>query len=180
MESWMINGSKVIMCHKSLADTPDDYAWQTDLELAHLTAMQPLTTSFTDYLLDYASQLRNQQPIKHQFAIKTRNGKHIGNCAYYGTNDNNGEVEIGIMIGNRSYWDRGYGTDAVTSLIKHVFLNTNFNRIHLKTLDTNKRAQKCFARCGFITCGSLIKDGYSFILMELYRNQWQMNKDKRL
>lgn len=174
----MINGSKVIVCHKSLADAPDDYAWQTDPELAHLTATQPLTTSFPDYLLNYASQLRNRQPVKHQFAIKTPDGKHIGNCAYYGINDNKGEVEIGIMIGNRKYWDKGYGTDAVTTLINHIFLKTSLGRIYLKTLDSNKRAQQCFNKCGFTPCGRLVKDGHSFILMELHRSQWYRQQTK--
>jgi len=173
----MINGSKVIVCHKGLADAPGDYAWQTDPELAHLTATQQLTTSFPDFLLSYASQLRNRQPIKHQFAIKTTDDRHIGNCAYYGINDNNNEVEIGIMIGNRSYWDKGYGSDAVTALINHIFLNTELKRIHLKTLDCNKRAQRCFAKCGFTACGRLVDDKHSFVLMELYRSQWS-NKQK--
>ena len=174
----MINGSRVIVCHKGLADAPDDYTWQTDPELSYLTATQPLTTSFSDYLLNYASQLRNRQPIKHQFAIKAPDGRHIGNCAYYGINDNKGEVEIGIMIGNRNYWDKGYGTGAVTTLINHIFLKTSLGRIYLKTLDSNKRAQQCFNKCGFTPCGHLVKDGHSFILMELHRNQWQPNKDK--
>ena len=169
----MINGSKVIVCHKGLADAPDDYAWQTDPELACLTDTQPLATSFPDYLLNYASQLRNRQPIRHQFAIKTTDDNHIGNCAYYGINDSKGEVEIGIMIGNRNYWDKGYGSDAVTTLINYIFLNTELNRIHLKTLDCNKRAQRCFNKCGFTRYGSLFRDGHSFVLMELYRSQWQ-------
>jgi len=174
----MINGSKVSICHKSLADAPDNYAWQTDPELTHLTATQPLTTSFSDYLLNYIVQIRNRQLIKHQFAIKTRDSKHIGNCAYYGINESKGEAEIGIIIGNRNYWDKGYGSDAVTTLINHIFLKTKLKRIYLKTLDSNKRAQQCFYKCGFTLYGSLVKDGYSFILMELNRSQWQPDKDK--
>lgn len=175
----MINGSKVIVCHKSLADAPDDYAWQTDTELTYLTATQPLTTSFPDYLLHYASQLRNRQSVKHQFAIKTRDGNHIGNCAYYGINDNKDEVEIGIMIGNRNYWDKGYGSNAVNALISYIFLNTNLKRIYLKTLDSNKRAQQCFSKCGFTQYGRLVKDGHSFILMELYRSQWYKQQTQK-
>jgi len=176
----MINGSKVIVCHKSLVDASDDYAWQTDSELAHLTATQPLTTDFLDYLLQYASQLRNRRPIKHQFAVKTRNGKHIGNCAYYNINKTKGEAEIGIIIGDRHYWDRGYGTDAVSSLVSHVFKQTNLSRIHLKTLESNKRAQRCFSKCGFAIYGHVIINGHSYILMEIHISHWQQNRNKNL
>ena len=167
MVNWMIKDSRFILCQKSLADAPYDYTWQTDLELARLTATIPLTTSFTDYLLEYASQLRNDQPTKHQFAIKTRGGRHIGNCACYGINSERGEAEIGILIGDRRYWDKGYGTDAIICLIDFVFKRTNARRIHLKTLESNKRAQKCFHKCGFTVCGSLMNNGNNFILMEL-------------
>ncbi|GAI01702.1 unnamed protein product, partial [marine sediment metagenome] len=37
----------------------------------------------------------------------------------------------------------------------------------------NRRAQKCFSRCGFTPYGHLKKDGYSFILMELHRKEWE-------
>ena len=174
----MIKNSKSILCQKSLADAPDDYAWQIDSELARLTATTPLTTSFIDYLLQYASQLRNGQPAKHQFAIKTWSGRHIGNCACYGINNEWGEAEIGILIGDRRYWDKGYGTYAITCLIDFVFKRINSRRIHLKTLESNKRAQKCFYKCGFTECGSTMNNGSSFILMELRRSQWLQSKGK--
>ena len=76
------------------------------------------------------------------------------------------------MIGNRNYWDQGYGVDAVTNLLEVIFRLTGLNRIYLKTLVTNTRAQKCFAKCGFTPCGHLNRDGYNFVIMELNRQQW--------
>ncbi len=174
----MITGSKVRLCRKRLANALNDYAWKTDPALAQLDASSPLTTTFTEYLLGYASELRRARPTKHEFAIETMDGEHIGNCAYYGINETKGEAEIGIMIGNRRYWDRDYGSDAVNTLVSHVFSQMNLRRIHLKTLESNKRAQKCFRKCGFTTCGRMVNDGHSFVLMELHRKQWQQNRDK--
>lgn len=174
----MTEAVEAVLCRKSLADAPADYAWQTDPELAHLTATVPLTTSLTDYLLEYANYLRHNHPLKRQFAIKTREGRHIGNCACYGINRAKGEAEIGIMIGDRRYWNKGYGTNAVISLVEYVFNQVNSIRIHLKTLESNKRSQKCFCKCGFTACGSVVSEGNNFILMELLHSQWQQNKDK--
>ena len=175
----MIKDSKSILCKKSLADAADDYAWQTDSELAHLTDTTPLNTSFTDYLLQYTRQLREGQPAKHQFAIKTRGGRHIGNCACYGIDNEQGKAEIGILIGDRRYWNKGYGTDAITCLIDFVFKRINSRGIHLKTLESNKRAQKCFHKCGFTMCGSVMNNGNNFILMELRRSQWLQSRKKQ-
>jgi RimJ/RimL family protein N-acetyltransferase len=169
----MISGDKVKLREKRLADAADDYAWLTDAELAELDAASPSTTTFPQYLASYTSDLRYPPTIRHQFAIETREGKHIGNCTYYGINSEKGEAELGIMIGDRDYWDKGYGSDAVAALLEYVFGKTRLNRLYLKTLVKNQRAQKCFTKCGFTPYGQLKKDGYSFILMELRREDWQ-------
>ena len=168
----MIIGSKVILRAKRLADAQDDYAWQTDAELAQLDAVPLLTTPFSQYLSEYTSELYYPSLTRHRFAIETLDGKHIGNCAYYGINEAEGEAELGIMIGNRDCWDKGYGVDAVGALLDYIFRRTNLKRIHLKTLDLNTRAQKCFQKCGFTPYGHLTKDGFSFVLMEIHRKQW--------
>ena len=80
------------------------------------------------------------------------------------------------MVGDRDYWDQGYGTEAVAALIDYVFRQTKLNRLYLKTLSRNSRAQKCFAKCGLIPCGHLKKDGYRFLLMEIYRQEWEKRR----
>jgi len=177
-ESTMIIGSKIILRNKKLADAPDDYAWRADPELAHLDAAPLPTITFPEYLSDYTSQLHYPPSTRNQFAIDTPDGKHIGNCVYYGINKKKGEAELGIVIGNRDYWDKGYGTDTITTLVSHIFHRTNLKRVYLKTLDSNPRAQKCFQRCGFIPYRRQTRDGYSFVLMEIYRKHWENNKQR--
>jgi len=169
----MILSSKIRLRDKKLVDATDDYAWQTDPGLAQLDAVPPLTTTFPRYLSDYASGLRYPSSTRHPLAIETSDGKHIGNCVYYGVNETKGEAELGIMIGNRDYWDKGYGTDTVTTLVSYIFRQTNLNRIHLKTLDDNYRAQKCFKKGGFTPYRYVVRDGFRFVLMEIHRKQWQ-------
>ena len=169
----MISSSKVKLRDKKLADAPDDYVWQTDPELAQLDAVPPLTITYPQYLSNYVSELYNPSQTRYLFAVETLDGKHIGNCVYYGVDEANGEAEVGIMIGDRNYWDKGYGTDAVTALVNYIFRQTNLKRIYLKTLNSNHRAQKCFKKCGFIPYGHLNKDGYNFVLLEIWRKQWE-------
>ncbi len=174
----MLIGNKVILRDKRLSDARDDYTWKADPELARLDATPRLYVSFSQYLLDYASELYYSFLIRRQFAIDTLDGKHIGNCVYYGIDEAKGEAELGIMIGNRDYWNEGYGCDAVATLLNYIFRETNLKRLYLKSLDSNLRAQKCFQKCGFTPCGHLNKDGYSFMLMDIYRTQWQERQDK--
>jgi len=169
----MILGSKIKLREKKLADALNDYTWQTDPELAQLDAAPLLTTSLSEYLSAYAGELRYPSSTRHRFAIETLKGRHIGNCGFYNIDDTKGEAELGIMIGNRDYWNKGYGTDAVTTLVSYIYQQTNLKQIYLKTLDSNSRAQKCFKKCGFTPYGRLVKDGYSFVLMELHYKRWE-------
>jgi len=173
----MITGSKVRLREKSLTDAPDDYNWQSDPELARLDAAPLLSMPFPRYLQSYALELRYLSPARCALSIETLDGKHIGNCAYHGIDETNQEAEMGIMIGDRNFWDQGYGADAVNTLLGHIFGQTDLNRIYLKTLDWNLRAQGCFAKCGFTTCGRMRRDGYSFLRMEIRREWWQAGRE---
>ena len=155
----MITGSIIRLREKKLSDAPDDYRWQTDPELAELDAIPVPTMAFRQYISNHTAELLYSSATKQQFAIETMNGKHIGNCTYYGIDETKDEAELGIMIGDRDYWDKGYGNDAVNTLINHIFTKTNLNRIHLKTLDWNTRAQKCFQKCGFTPFARSVRDG---------------------
>ncbi len=176
----MFIGSKTILREKNPADAWDDYAWETDPELAALDASQALSISYSRYLSDYTYELHHPTATSHRFAIDTLDGKHIGNCGYYNLDKTRGETEVGIMIGNRDYWNKGYGTDAVTTLVNYIFRQMNLNRIYLKTLDWNSRAQRSFQKCGFTPYGRLTKDGHNFVLMEIYRSQWQKQQNKAI
>jgi len=169
----MIINSKVKLRDKRLSDTGDDYTWSKDSELARLDAALPLSINFPQYLSDYASELCYPSSSRYRFAIETLDCKHIGNCSCNSISLWKGEAELGIMIGNRDYWDKGYGADAVTTLVSYIFHQTNLKRIYLKTLNWNTRAQRCFKKCGFTPCGHLRKDGFNFVLMEIHRSQWE-------
>ena len=176
---WVISGNTVRLRCKKLSDARKDYTWQTNPELVQLDAAPLLTISFPHYILDYTSRLYYSTPNNHRLAIETLDSRHIGNCSYYNIDETSGEAELGIVIGDRNYWNKGYGTDALSALVNCLFTETNINRLHLKTLDWNARAHNCFQKCGFTPCGHLCHNGYNFVVMELLRKKWQELRGER-
>jgi RimJ/RimL family protein N-acetyltransferase len=168
-----ITGSKVRLRDKKLTDVRNDYQWQTDPELSRLDAAPPMTASFLAYLFDYTDSIHRPGPTRYPLAIETLDGKHIGNCTCYDIDDDRNQAQLGIMIGDRDYWDKGYGTDTVKTLVDYIFRNTRLERVYLKTLDWNLRAQKCFQNCGFTMCGKIARNGKIFVFMEIKREQWK-------
>ncbi|MBI2166091.1 MAG: GNAT family N-acetyltransferase [Chloroflexi bacterium] len=178
IEDVVVRGSKVVLRRKRLEDASDDYSWRTDDELARLDAASPLKMSFPEYVRYYGST-DSWSPWSRQLAIDTLDGNHIGNCMYYDIDTVRGETEIGIMIGDRHYWNRGYGTDAVRALLEHVFTTTDLRRVYLHTLEWNVRAQRSFLKSGFTRVKLTQRDGQTFVQMELWRGQWERYRRER-
>jgi RimJ/RimL family protein N-acetyltransferase len=169
----MLTGKKIRLRNRKLSDARESYTWQSDPELAHLDASPVLTVPFVQYLTSYQHEIDYPTTTRQQFAIETLDRKYIGYCSYYGIHESTGAAELGIMIGNRDYWNKGYGTDAVATLLDYIFQGTKLNRVHLKTLATNYRAQRSFRKCGFTPYDRVNRDGYDFILMEIHRKEWE-------
>ena len=174
----MIKGKKVVLRAKRLEDAWQDYAWKIDPELSRLDATIPLDVPFKTYLLSYADELDRRIDGKGRvFAVETLDGKHIGNCCYYNMEWDRREAEVGVMIGDPAYWDAGYGTDAVQTLVDHVFRKEGLRKVYLHTLAWNTRAQKCFQKCGFVEDRRVTRAGYDFIHMEMKRPAKYLGND---
>ncbi|MCH7745145.1 MAG: GNAT family N-acetyltransferase [Chloroflexi bacterium] len=169
----LVRGKKVILREKSVDDAQADYAWRVDEELARLDATRPLNMSYNDFLRYSKEEMNYPSPRSKRLAIDTLDGKHIGNCMYYDIDLRQGEAELGIMIGDREYWGKGYGTDSVNSLLDHIFTTTPITRVYLHTLEWNNRARNSFAKSGFREVKPVRRNGFDFIYMEVWRSEWE-------
>ncbi len=168
-----ITGATVVLREKRLEDAFRDYQWRTDEELARLDASAPLAMTFADYRAFYSEDMHFPDPLRRRFAIETLDGNHIGNCTYYDIDEERGQCQIGIMIGDKAYWSQGYGTDAMTTLVDYIFRTTKFGRVYLETLEWNVRAQRSFQKVGFMQCGREHHPPHTFLVMEVLRPQWE-------
>jgi RimJ/RimL family protein N-acetyltransferase len=80
--------------------------------------------------------------------VDTLAGELIGLCSLEGINPRTRSAALGIWIG-RTYWDRGYGTDAVRTLCRYGFAEMNLQRIGLAVYETNPRGVRAYEKIGF-------------------------------
>ena len=84
------------------------------------------------------------------FAIVERESDiHIGNCALHKIDPRKKTCELGIVIGEKEYWDRGYGTDSVKILLDFALNELELSRVWLNVYIYNHRAIKVYKNCGF-------------------------------
>jgi len=164
-----ITGQKVRLRPRRTEDAADEYRWRTDEELCRLDATIPIELTYSDFLERYLIEME-YPGLTYTIAVDTLDGRHIGNCSLFNFDFLTGNAEVGIMIGEKSFWEQGYGRDALKVFLQHIFQTSDIEMLLLRTLDWNKRAQSCFVECGFTPCGTMTKDSYSFIVMEIKRS----------
>jgi RimJ/RimL family protein N-acetyltransferase len=164
-------GTLVRLRRKRLSDAEDDYLWRCDPELARFDAAAPLRASFEDFLTTFRDELRLPSPFRRVLSVEDLDGRHIGNVMYYNIDERRGEAELGITIGDKRYWNQGYGTQIVRTFLLHLFTEVNMRRIYLNTLDWNVRAQRAFEKAGFRYSGQSRRGPHSFVTMEA-RREW--------
>ncbi len=75
--------------------------------------------------------------------------KLIGTTGLMGIDWRDRNAELGILIGEKSYWDHGYGTETVRLLAKYGFDTLNLHRIFLRVFESNPRAIRAYEKAGF-------------------------------
>ena len=170
-----LQGRLVVLREKRIEDVEADFAWRVDPELASLDATSALRLSLEEYTRYFRDELEYPSPWSVRLAVDTLGGEHIGNVMYYDVDERKRQAELGIMIGVREYWDRGYGTDVINTVLRHIFADTGIERVYLHTLEWNERAQTVFKKTGFTPVRKVSRDGHNFILMEMIRSDWLAN-----
>ncbi|MQG67094.1 MAG: GNAT family N-acetyltransferase [SAR202 cluster bacterium] len=166
-------GEKVRVREKRVEDIRNEYTWRVDPELSRLDATRPMTMSYEDFFRYSKEEMQFPNYRSKRLAVETLEGVHIGNIMYYDLNMQNSQAELGIMIGDKGYWSSGYGTDTVNTLLRHLFIILELDRVYLHTLSWNYRAQASFAKSGFKLVRNVKRGGQDFILMEVLRSDWE-------
>ena len=67
------------------------------------------------------------------------------------------KAELGIFVGEKEYWGKGYGTEATELLLDFAFNILNLNSIMLIVNSFNERAIKSYEKCGFKLIGKGVR-----------------------
>ena len=155
----MLEGRLVRLRALEATDVERAYTWINDREVTRfLMARYPLSHADEEKWLARAS-VGNGFANDVRLAIETKDGVHIGNMGLHRISPEDRNAELGIMIGDKSYWSNGYGTDAVITLLRLAFEQMNLHRVDLGVFEFNERATACYRKCGFVEEGRR-REGY--------------------
>jgi RimJ/RimL family protein N-acetyltransferase len=141
-----IVGKKTRLRAIERSDIPTFVHWLNDPEVTQYLAMyMPMSQAQEERWFEAQLEKRDGFIL----GIETFDGKLIGNLGLVNVDWKNSQALLGIVIGEKEYWNHGYGADAITALLGFAFKQMNLHRVHLATYEYNERAIKCYQKCGF-------------------------------
>jgi RimJ/RimL family protein N-acetyltransferase len=171
-------GSRVRLTPLNSNDVPTLARWQSDTEYLRLLAAEP---AFPKNEGQVAEWVREGQRGRDNYLLGIRT---IGDDDLIGFIEL-GEVQwthrnswVAIGIGERGYWGRGYGYEAMTLALDFAFKELNLHRIQLTVYSYNQRAIRMYEKLGFQLEGNyrefLLRDSqhYDMLLYGLLSREW--------
>ena len=149
----MLEGRLVRLRALERSDVERAYTWVNDREVTQYLLLRfPMSRGQEEkYLAEAAEQGNCYADVR--LAIETKDGVHIGMCGLHHASPEDRHASLGIMVGDKSYWSNGYGSDAVMTLLRFAFDQMNLNKVELGVFEFNERAIACYRKCGFVEEG---------------------------
>ena len=115
-------------------------------------------------------------------AYTLTDNRPIGFMELAGINWAMGDAWVGLGIGEREYWGKGYGTDMMKIMLCYAFNELNLHRVSLDVFEYNPRAVRSYEKAGFVLEGrerkAIQRDGkfWDMIYMGVLREEWEKNQ----
>jgi diamine N-acetyltransferase len=181
----MIFGKRIRLRAVTRDDLPKFAEWLNDPEvIAGLMVRIPFSLEDEQQWFEGLSKLpQAERPL----AIEIPEGESwrmIGNTSFHDIQSVERMAEFGIMIGDKSVWSQGYGSETTWLMLQHGFETLNLNRIYLRVYESNPRAVRAYEKVGYVHEGrmrqAIYKDGKyaDVLLMSVLRSEWDQIKDQ--
>jgi RimJ/RimL family protein N-acetyltransferase len=128
-------------------DAPRLVKWFNDPAVNKFLNYRGLTLAFEKQLIK--NRLKAKITDALHFCVDTAEGVHIGVCSLESISKIHKRASFGIVIGDKKYWDFGFGSDAAKTIINYGFNKLKLHRITLDVYSYNPRAIKVYKRLGF-------------------------------
>lgn len=162
--------------------------WNRDSELARLMDARPARLQSKKSMVDYfENDVKDTSPARHHFAIRALDDDRLLGDIELEVIHNWGSRDafVGLALGDRNDWGRGYGTDAMQVMLRFAFTEVNLRRVTLSVFEYNPRGIRSYEKAGFQhegrLRGALLRDGkrWDMLYMGILRDDWMVKNGCR-
>lgn len=174
----LLRGERVYLTAITRDDSATIARWFSDVELLRLTSYHNIMPqTVRDQEKRYDRMRKEDQDYTFGVRIQYEE-KLIGIISINDPDWRSRWASIGVTIGEKAYWGKGYGTEAIGILLRYAFYELNLNRIELDVASYNERAIRSYKKAGFqqevVRRQALYRDDtyYDIIVMSILRDEW--------
>jgi len=154
--------------------------WGRDSEYKRLLDSDPPRLHSAKANKDWLEKhIQDDQTNMYWFAIRAlEDDRLLGDADLSVINWGSRDAFVGIGIGEREFWGKGYGTDAMELLLHYAFTELNLRRVTLNVFEFNERAIRSYEKAGFRMEGrqrqAMQREGrrYDILYMGILREEW--------
>lgn len=165
-----------------------DVRWQRDTELHRLLDSEPTRLNSEKKIKEWSEKQAEEgfKPERYSFSVRTVDeDKHIGFLSLW-VDLIHSVAWVGLGIGEREFWSKGYGTDMMKLGLQYAFTELCVERVSLGLHEYNPRALRSYEKCGFRLEGrtrqDVMREGRrtDTLWMGILREEWlQMQSGER-
>ena len=147
----MIYGKRIRLRAPEREDIPLFVKWLNDPEVRRgLARYLPMSAAEEE---KWYEGMLDRPVAEHPLTIEVQKEETwlaIGNLGFFNIDWRVRMAEVGILIGEKAFWNQVYGTESMRLALKHGFDTLNLNRIFLVVYENNPRAIRSYEKAGFV------------------------------
>jgi RimJ/RimL family protein N-acetyltransferase len=152
----------------SVSDWQRFHRYFKDREIARLNGASPIFLPLWLFKRIVIGEEKSGERIGYAIYVAQ---SFVGSVEFYDL-ERPRQAVLGILIGEKTLWGKGYGTVAVGLALELIFQLHKFERVTLQTLDHNARARRSFERAGFHLTGFADAGKQRFAHYQITKAQW--------
>ena len=143
-------GSRIYLAYLTPAMATKTYAdWLNDKAVNQYLEVRFDCPHTLAKVRDYAKSMY-ESPDNHLFAIMLKEGeRHIGNIKVGPVNRHHLFAEVGLFIGDKSLWGKGFGTEAIQAATDYAFDVLKLHKLIAGAYSNNIGSIKAFEAAGY-------------------------------
>lgn len=149
-----ISGNKVALGPLQKSMLPSFVHWENDFTVSSMSG-DPLRPISRERIEErFERRLKEAGSWFIEFAIYERASMQvIGSAELRNIDKAHRTAEYGIIIGDKSCWGKGYGTETTILMLDYAFTVLGLHNVLLSTFSYNERAVRAYTRAGFRVMG---------------------------
>jgi [ribosomal protein S5]-alanine N-acetyltransferase len=149
----ILEGERIVLREVRLSDVNANYhRWMNDPQVTKYLECRFLSCSM-DEIKNFVQKMIEDRDNIFLAIILKDGDRHIGNIKIGSINHIHSQADVGLLIGERDCWGKGYATEALRLVATYAFNTLNIHKLVAGCYAVNIGSQKAFTRVGFVVEG---------------------------